>query len=575
MAYLAIARKYRPQTFDEVVGQKDVIEAIKRAITEERLHHGYIFSGTRGVGKTTMARILAKSLNCLSSDKPTVTPCGTCESCKSIQDGNSVDVIEIDGASNNGVDNIRELRENVKFAPAYSRYKIYIVDEVHRITANAFDALLKTLEEPPPHVKFIFATTELNKVPVTILSRCQKFNFDCVPPDALIEKLMRVAKKEGVTVADDVYRYVAKAAMGSMRDAESLFDQIVPMLMSGADLDALLDVLGEIKEFAVLDFLDAVVSKDAAKALMAIDTYVKQGKDLEKFLDAVVDAARNVLLVKVLKEKHPELTSIPADLKAGYDALAQKADAGLLVKVVDSLIDTKRISRYAASLRVPFEIAVVKLVYARSASAAQPVSGASGAAASVSQPVARPVPPPARPAPAAAPQPKGAVIERSVAAPKSAAPAKASSHADVIGEVFGAPAKPAAPAAAPAQVVRPVSAAVNVSAAGLAAQWNAIRVAAGKEKAMIEGALTVAKIVDADASSVTIGFPKNADFQKDTIERAANREVLTEVIARVTGARLSVKTAFTDEVMTVDTSKRTESQAFVKDVLSAFDGEMI
>jgi DNA polymerase-3 subunit gamma/tau len=573
MAYVAIARKYRPQTFDEVVGQKDVIEAIKRAITEERLHHGYIFSGTRGVGKTTMARILAKSLNCLSSDKPTVSPCGICESCKSIQDGNSVDVIEIDGASNNGVDNIRELRENVKFAPVYSRYKIYIVDEVHRITANAFDALLKTLEEPPPHVKFIFATTELNKVPVTILSRCQKFNFDCVPPDALIEKLRRVAAKENVTVGDEVYRYVAKAAMGSMRDAESLFDQIVPMLMSGADLDALLDVLGEIKEFAVLDFLDAVVGKDAAKALTSIDTYVKQGKDLEKFLDAVVDAARNVLLVKVLKEKHPELTSIPADLKAGYDALAQKADAGLLVKVVDSLIDTKRISRYAASLRIPFEIAVVKLVYARSAAAVQAVQ----APVAASAPVTRPTPPPVRPAPTSAPAhvaPKGAVVERTVSVPK-AAPTKSSSHADVIGEVFGASARSAAPAVSVPAAAKSVSTAVNVSAANLAAHWNAIRVAAGKEKAMIEGALTVAKIVDADAASVTIGFPKNADFQKETIERQANREVLADAFARVAGVRPAIKTVFTDEVMAVDTSKRTESQAFVKDVLSAFDGEMI
>ena len=571
MAYLAIARKYRPQTFDEVIGQKETIDAIKRAITEERLHHGYIFSGTRGVGKTTMARILAKSLNCLSFDKPTVTPCGTCESCRSIQDGNSVDVIEIDGASNNGVDNIRELRENVKFSPVYSRYKIFIVDEVHRITSNAFDALLKTLEEPPPHVKFIFATTELNKVPVTILSRCQKFNFDCVPNDALIDKLKRVAKAEGVTVGDDVYRYVAKAAMGSMRDAESLFDQIVPMLMSGAGLDAVLDVLGEIKEFSVLEFLDALASKDAVKALTSIDTYVKQGKDIEKFLDAVIEMARTVLLVKVLKDKHANLTNIPADLKAGVDALAQKADASFLVKVVDSLIDTKRISRYAESLRIPFEIATVKLVFARPAAAPAPVSSASAAPAS--QPYAPRAATPSAPAPRpAAPAPSGTVIERQVAAPKSATPAKAASHADVIGEVFGTPAKSVAAATPSAKT--PIAAG-SLSTASLASQWNAIKVAAGKEKAMIEGALAVAKIVSVEGSVVTLGFPKNADFQKETIERPANRDALVAVVARFTGCQPNIKTVYTDEVMVVDEGKKTASQAFVKDVMSAFDGEMI
>ena len=562
MAYLAIARKYRPQTFDEVVGQKDVIDAIKNAITEERLHHGYIFSGTRGVGKTTMARILAKSLNCLSFDKPTLTPCGTCESCKRIQDGNSVDVIEIDGASNNGVDNIRELRENVKFSPSYSRYKIFIVDEVHRITAQAFDALLKTLEEPPPHVKFIFATTELNKVPVTILSRCQKFNFDCVPPDALIGKLKRVAKAEGVTVGEDVYRYVAKAAMGSMRDAESLFDQIVPMLISGAALDAVLDVLGEIKEFAVLDFLDALATKDAVKALTAIDTYVKQGKDIEKFVDAIVETARTVLLVKVLKEKHPALTNIPEDLKSAFDALAQKAEAAFFVRVTDVLIDTKRIARYAESLRIPFEIATVKLIYSRSAPAGVAPTAAPAASASASVSAPRPAAP-VRPAPAAVAAP---------VAPRPVTPAKATSHADVIGEVFGTVKKPSAQATA----AKPASAGSNAfSVDALESQWQTIMQSVGKEKAAIEGALQVAKIVGADSSTVTIGFPKNAEFQKETIDRPVNRDLVVAAIARYAGGSPNVKTVFTDEMMPVDTARKNESQAFVKDVMTAFDGEMI
>ena len=225
MSYQVIARKWRPQTFDEVVYQDHVSRTIRNSIKNGRIAHAYLFSGPRGVGKTTMARIVAKSLNCVNG--PTSTPCGKCENCVEIRRGVSFDVIEIDGASNNGIDNIRELRENVNFAPAKSRYKIYIIDEVHMVTTAAFNALLKTLEEPPAHIIFIFATTEIHKIPDTILSRCQKYFFKKIPVDVVVAHLASIVEKEGYRVSQGALYPVARIADGSMRDAQSLLDQVI------------------------------------------------------------------------------------------------------------------------------------------------------------------------------------------------------------------------------------------------------------------------------------------------------------------------------------------------------------
>jgi DNA polymerase-3 subunit gamma/tau len=227
MAYTVLARRYRSQTFDDVVGQDPIAKTLKNAIEMGRVAHAYLFSGTRGVGKTTMARILAKALNCLSSDGPTTTPCLKCGSCLAINTGEDIDVVEIDGASNNRVDEIRELRENVLYRPARARYKIYIIDEVHMLTTQAFNALLKTLEEPPEHVKFIFATTEPNKVIATIQSRCQRFDFSNISPKVIAGQLKSILKKENIGYEEDLVLPLARMANGSMRDALSLLDRLI------------------------------------------------------------------------------------------------------------------------------------------------------------------------------------------------------------------------------------------------------------------------------------------------------------------------------------------------------------
>ena len=242
-AYVVLARKYRSRTFDEVIGQEPIAQTLISAIETGRVHHAYLFTGTRGVGKTTMARILAKALNCLSFDAPTPTPCNACDACEAISRGDDVDVVEIDGASNRGIDEIRELRANSIYRPARCRYKIYYIDEVHQITRDGFNALLKTLEEPPEHVKFIFATTEPQKMPATILSRCQRFDFRDIPTKRICEHLAAICKAEKVQADEDALFRLARAACGSMRDGLSLLDQIIAASGKVTD-DEVIRVLG-------------------------------------------------------------------------------------------------------------------------------------------------------------------------------------------------------------------------------------------------------------------------------------------------------------------------------------------
>src|SRR3989338_6174780 len=239
MSYLIFARKYRPQNFDEVVGQEHVCRTLKLAISSDRLAQSFLFTGSRGVGKTSMARILAKALNCQKG--PTDKPCGKCIPCMEITAGNSLDTLEIDGASNRGIDEIRNLREQVKFKPASGRFKVYIIDEVHMLTAEAFNALLKTLEEPPEHVKFVFATTEPSKVPITIVSRCQRYHFKPIPIRQIKEKLAEIADAEKIKAGNDVLFLLARAADGSLRDAESLFDQLASFTKGKPTVEAALE----------------------------------------------------------------------------------------------------------------------------------------------------------------------------------------------------------------------------------------------------------------------------------------------------------------------------------------------
>jgi len=296
VSYEVFARKYRPQTFDDLVGQTHVSHTLKNAVAQNRLAHAYLFVGPRGVGKTSTARILAKSLNCVKG--PTITPCGVCDNCREIAGGNSLDVIEIDGASNNSVEDVRQLRENVRYAPAKGRYKIYLIDEVHMLSAAAFNALLKTLEEPPEHVKFIFATTEPQKVLPTIISRCQRFDLHRIPANLIAEHLQVIAKKEKITLEPAAAHSIARGAEGGLRDAESMLDQLVAFCGEKIAESDVLNVFGFTSEQTVSDLTQRILRGETPEAINLLHEQCEAGKDMMRLMANLIAYVRDLLVFK-------------------------------------------------------------------------------------------------------------------------------------------------------------------------------------------------------------------------------------------------------------------------------------
>jgi DNA polymerase-3 subunit gamma/tau len=301
-SYLVLARKWRPQLFEEVVGQKHITQTLQNAISQQRVAHAFLFTGARGVGKTSTARILAKALNCEKG--PQINPCNQCASCQEITHGTSMDVIEIDGASNRGIDEIRELRENVRYTPAKNRYKIYIVDEVHMLTKEAFNALLKTLEEPPPHIVFMFATTEPHKIPATILSRCQRYDFKRIPFREVVGSLKRIVEEERIQISQRGLLSIAQESEGSLRDAESLLDQVIAYAGKNIRDEDIAEVLGLIDRKILSDTIDAIADRDVERCMEVIGHAYRFGYDLQHFCRELLQYLRNLILIKV--SQHPE-----------------------------------------------------------------------------------------------------------------------------------------------------------------------------------------------------------------------------------------------------------------------------
>src|SRR4030066_2433103 len=302
MSYLVLARKWRPQVFEEVAGQRHITQTLQNAISQKRVAHAFLFAGARGVGKTSTARILAKALNCETG--PHTNPCNHCNICKEITNGTSMDVIEIDGASNRGIDEIRELRENVRYTPAKSRYKIYIIDEVHMLTREAFNALLKTLEEPPPHIIFVLATTEPHKIPATILSRCQRVDFKRIPMREILGSLKKIVDEEKVQISQRALLSITQESEGSLRDAQSLLDQVISY--GGREIrdEDIVEVLGLIDRKILIDTIEAIANRNPERCIEMIERVYHYGVDLQHFCRELLQYLRHLILIKV--SQHPE-----------------------------------------------------------------------------------------------------------------------------------------------------------------------------------------------------------------------------------------------------------------------------
>jgi len=537
MDYQVSARKYRPGTFDDVIGQPHVVQTLVNSINSKRLAQAYLFSGTRGVGKTTVARILAKALNC--EQGPTGIPCATCANCVEIAQGTSVDVIEIDGASNTSVDDVREIRENVKFAPFRGHYRVYIIDEVHMLSNSAFNALLKTLEEPPPHVVFIFATTEIHKIPATILSRCQHYNFRRIARAEIVERLRHVVQQDGITIEERSLTALARASEGSMRDGLSLLDQAVAFggkSIVHQDLEAL---LGAVPQELLRAMIKAITAQDSAGALGVIAQLLDQGHDLRAFCAEIVEYLRHMLVVSVTPQ-----TEWPKLIEATSEDLTQMAaDRGALTpeqlqQIFALFTQAEDALRLSAHPRFVLETAAVKatrLLRQNSASDSQPVRSAQSVQPAL--PSSALVGKPPTPERSAATLPTATTSRPAVPPSKASIPSNPSQRkaGAVQPAGIGSQKSPAIPAAAVVQSSSPPPTTSARPLKPVELNWEQFQEDVSHAHPNIAPFLEMGRLVSIEGNLVTIGFAKQATVARGMLEKPDNCQALASLCEGLTG----------------------------------------
>ena len=567
MAYTVLARRYRSNTFDEVVGQDHVAQTLKRAISSGRLAHAFLFCGTRGTGKTSTARILAKCLNCQSSDRPVVAPCGVCESCKAIARGEDIDVIEIDAASNTGVDNIREtIIASAYNTPARSRFKVFIIDEVHMLSKSAFNALLKTLEEPPGHVKFILATTEPEKVLATILSRCQRYDFRNIPSREVAAHLKAVCATERIDADDDALLLVAKAGAGSMRDSLSLLDRLLSVGETRLTVDLLEQLLGLPKAQLIFDLVAAVGAGDVKAALSQADAIISNGMSLDTLVAALIDHLRNLMLIRACGAD-PDLVEVPGLSMADLSAQAGQFDAAALSQDIVILEELRRHARQSQAGRALLDATLVRMALADQFSSlgdllalagggtttttqkkkpadVGPLSGIHGG----ERPVPSDRPTPAVAAPTAVPPkpstPAPAAERPSFAPPSSAPVVSAPPSLDDDDDDLPAPGKvwdgpkeslatlmarqstTAAPSAEPSNVE-------PVRAADLSSQWKAMLQLVAEQGPALSGLLQNGQFIGVEDGRAVVRLPKQNETFLKLLEKGNKKDVVRAAFSQV------------------------------------------
>ncbi len=548
MDYQVSARKYRPGTFDDVIGQPHVVQTLVNSIATQRIAQAYLFSGTRGVGKTTVARILAKALNC--EQRATGTPCGACSNCLEIAQGTSVDVMEIDGASNTSVDDVREIRENVKFAAFRGKYRVYIIDEVHMLSNSAFNALLKTLEEPPPHVVFIFATTEIHKIPATILSRCQHYNFRRIARTEIVERLRHVVEQDTIVIEERSLMALARASEGSMRDGLSLLDQAVAFggkTIVHADLEAL---LGAVPHELVRAMIQAITAQESAAALRVLARLLDQGHDLRAYCADVVEYLRNMLVVTVvtspqewqglIEASTEDLTQLAADARAFSPELLQEL-FGIFTQAEDSL-------RLSAHPRFVLETAAVRATrLLRRADGRVPQAVPSAQVARLPRSASTRAGQSVLPSRSADPAPSLPSRPPQSTAPASIAPMSAiSSVTGNRGSLRDHPTD--SPGVQSSGITGEMKTSIVVPSPStedgrlaLALNWEQVQEEVAGAYSNIGPFLEMGRLVGVDGHVVTIGFTKQATVARAMIEKPDNIAALTLMCERLSGQTVRLR----------------------------------
>lgn len=530
MTYIAFARKYRPQTFDDIIGQSHVTTTLKNAISQDRVAHAYLFAGPRGVGKTTAARILAKALNCEKG--PSAKPCNKCAVCAEIVSGSSLDVLEIDGASNRGIDEIRTLRENVKFAPTKGKFKIYIIDEVHMLTGEAFNALLKTLEEPPQHVKFIFATTQAHKVPPTILSRCQRFDFRRIASKEVVASLKNIAKAEGLDIDDEALGMIAKYSDGGMRDAQVMLDQITSSSSKKVKAADVAKMLGTVEDDALFGLSGAIKTKDAVKALGIVDSLVNEGKDVAQTVLGLIEHFRNIAVAKVAADSS-DLIDAGGEKIQRYKEEAEGFTVEEILYSIYTLSNAVDFIRKASLSRVPLEAALIKLTINRPIVPLDEIAG------------------------------RVEALEKLGVSAKSAAPIEIASSAGVrpqpprndgekwgqsppqVQQRFGDSPHFSPPAKAPE---KPAGGGKLINIEDIHSEWLKIINYIMPKKISIASYLQEGYPVGVGDKTLSIGFSKELQFHKEVLDSPENRAMIEEAIKEVLGAEFKVTLILTEPV---------------------------
>ena len=560
--YVVMARRYRPQSFEELVGQPQVATALRNAILTQRVGHAYLFTGARGVGKTSSARILAKALNCVQG--PTPTPCNVCDICQSITAGDDVDVLEIDGASNRGIDEIRQLRSNAGVRPSRARFKIYIIDEVHMLTAPAFNALLKTLEEPPEHVKFIFCTTDPEKIPITVLSRCQRFDFAPLEANDIAKRLQEIAAAEDVELDPEALRLLARRAGGSMRDSQSLLEQLLAFSGDRISVDQVHSLLGTAPSGRLAELTSQLAAADGAGALRTVDTAVGEGVDVGQFAEQLLGYFRDLMAVAVGCQDDALLFTGASERPALEQAAEQLGLASILaaIQILDETVTRMRHSTYVRTL---LETAVIRICHLEqldqlSGMLQQLQSGASGAGSSGGRPAsaARLVAPAAKPASASTSAPISETAAAEGAQKKSE-------------QVAGAPAEREAPAEPP----------LTLETARL--WWQQAIESLGSITA--DFAQHGRPTAISAPNRLVIAFPTSYTLHREHCERPERKASIEKALAQVAGRRVPL-----DFTTVPDTApppaapvpnnprqrkKELESHPLVKQALELFDGEIM